>query len=514
MTPSTIERAATGADYDVLRDLWSTQFRLLGWRPRLCALGKNETGTWLTYECPSAWDSRVVVVHANGGRLVTGSTLEWIGPGRNRAWHLPGPLAAAPVGGAFTWATLDGVPVVASGSLEGDPVVVCGFDPADVHVQPTMNAVLRRALRAAQPTAAWLDMQSIVGLRMDDPGASASVHLEPWSYERLGPRAWREVGDLLAHQEARMSVAYTPGWVDDGDRSQGELLVDGRAVERVPGRVHPSPLVRFIGKRARSADCASEFAAICELRDRGLCETELHGYTHVHPDLERWAASSDRHHKLGWYRELGPDVTSAVAARGNDRHPIALGLALMRKYVGEPRALVCPGNACSANTLDHAYRLGLDAVVSRAFAVRGSGSFSTLDGVVSESLETDPVRALATEAPVIAGFHDRDLALEGVGWLEAQLARWRAAGARRFVDLRDLTSAFNLEISLERQANGIRLRVDRHGGVPLAAPFGVLVEAGPDLASKLELMAAGDTAIVSVEPESDGLARVQIPAGV
>ena len=144
----------------------------------------------------------------------------------------------------------------------------------------------------------------IVALRMDDPGASASVHLDDWSYEKLDPGLWSEVGDVLEREGARMSVGYTPGWVDDGDRSRGELYVDGSPAERVEGRVHPSPLVRYEGITATSADYSAEFAALAALRDRDVVTIDLHGHTHLRPELERWAHSETAHTKFGWYSRV------------------------------------------------------------------------------------------------------------------------------------------------------------------------------------------------------------------
>ena len=246
-----------------------------------------------------------------------------------------------------------------AGGCGGCPRSSAASIPPTSPRRPELGAILRLALLASRPAAAWLDLDGIVALRMDDPGASASVQLDPWSYEKLDPEDWEEIGRLLARSDAVLTIGYTPGWVDDGDAERGELRVGGRRVERRPGDVHPSPLVDYRGRRAPSADCQAEFRAVADLCSRGLCTVEMHGYTHVHPELERWARAPTRHQKLGWYRELGPEVAGTLrrkaARRASDRpRPRALRAPLRRVAFGArvpgermrpgvARASLCPG---------------------------------------------------------------------------------------------------------------------------------------------------------------------------
>lgn len=285
------------------------------------------------------------------------------------------------------------------------------------------------------------DLAGTVALRMDDPGASASVQLDGWSYTKLEPGRWEVVGDVLERERARLSIGYTPGWVDDGDGARGELFVSGAGVERVPGRVHPSPLVRYEGRSAHSGDYAAEFAAMLELRRRGLAAIELHGYTHVHPDRERWARSPTAHEKVGWYRELGAEVVGSLEGLPRERHPLALGYSLFAEHFGgAPRALLCPGNACGEAIIAHAFELGFEAIAARSLAVRGDGGFEWVTRVPTLLLEHSPPASLAEGEAAIASFHDRDLALHGPQWLERRLAEWRGGGARRFVDVAELAA--------------------------------------------------------------------------
>lgn len=497
--------AGRASDAWRLEDFWSGQYRLLGWGDLQAARRDAE----------AANGPPTLLAHPARGRPVAGRTLEWIGPGERRSWELPAAVAAREVAGEVVWATLDGAPIVARGRLRGLPAVLCGLDPGDARSAPEPGAVLRLALIGSRPAAAWLDLRGIVALRMDDPGSSASVHLDRWSHEKLEPSGWRELGRLLMQADARLTVAYTPGWVDDGDAERGELRVDGRAVERTPGVVHPSPLVSYRGRQVPSADCEAEFRAIADLRARGLCAVEMHGYTHVHPELERWARAPTRHQKLGWYRELGPEVASTVRRRPLSAHPIARGLELFERHFGEPPSvLVCPGNACGPESLERASALGLEAVAAEGFSVRRGEYFDWLPGVDCGRPESPASRALATQTPAIACFHDRDLALEGIGWLRDVLARWRSAGADRFIDLRELTSAVGLRLGLDREPDGWRLEVVRESGPALRRSFPVLVRAPDRPQPEIPAATPQGPLRLRAEPVAAGVSRVLLPPGV
>src|SRR5262249_25241673 len=157
----------------------------------------------------------------------------------------------------------------------------------------------RVLVSSAEGPLAWLDLGGTVVLRMDDPGGAQSAYSASWCHARLGEREWDEVGAILRRHEARLSVAYVSGWVDDGDAARGALRVGGREVPRRPGAVHPSPAVCYEDRAGHAPgarhDCAAEHRGIERLRAQRLAEVELHGYTHMHPDAARWARSPDRY---------------------------------------------------------------------------------------------------------------------------------------------------------------------------------------------------------------------------
>src|SRR5204863_10018522 len=116
------------------------------------------------------------------------------------------------------------------------------------------------------------------------------------------------------------------GWVDDGDPARGVLEVAGHPVERVPGRVHPSPLVTYHDRTGLGTlnDYQAEFRGIQALRRQGLGDVELHGYTHMHADPTAWAKAPDRFVTTAWYRELGRAADPIIAGLPRDQHPLAL----------------------------------------------------------------------------------------------------------------------------------------------------------------------------------------------
>ena len=114
----------------------------------------------------------------------------------------------------------------------------------------------------------------------------------------------------------------------------------------------------------------------------------------------------------------------------------------------------------------------------------------------------------------MACFHDRDLAQGGVDWLHRLLARWRSAGADRFIDLRELTSALGLRLALDRDPDGWRLEVARERGPALRRSFPVLVRAPDRLPAALPAATPQGPLRLDVEPVAGGVSRVLLPAGI
>jgi hypothetical protein len=213
-------------------------------------------------------------------------------------------------------------------------------------------------------------------------------------------------------------------------------------------------------------DYSSEFAGIQALRAAGLADVEMHGYTHVHPDRKAWAKAPDRYGSTRWYRELG--ARRILARCAPNEHPLALAMGAFRRFFGvRPTTLVSPGDQWINESLERALGLGIQLVDSYYLAIRHDERFCWCNHVCSPYLDEPDGAWFDSGLPVVGYFHDMEPAREGVGWLTKCLDRWQAAGARRFIDFRELAASAGRCLDLDVDANGrLRLTVKTLEGTP------------------------------------------------
>ena len=410
--------------------------------------------------------------HVSGGRPVEDG-LRWVGPGPKREWSAWPRVEVRELAAAedcVTWARIGEAPLVLARPVGNGVVATLAAHPVELaDAAPSGSGLLRRLLTRGTPgPLAWLDLEGVVVPRLDDPGSASSAHLDDWAHRSLTEAEWIAVADDLRARDARITVGYVPGWVDDGEPERGELLVDGEPVERLGGRVHPSPLVVY---RAASGDTAqdrpAEMRGIDRLRSSGAGELELHGHTHVRPPLEAWARAEDRHERVDWYREL-------EELEPGDDDSVALGLERFRASFGEsPAALCCPGHACSPAAAESAARSGLGLVSAETLGVADGERLVWCDHVRSPYADGAAGPWLQSDGPVVAGLHDRDLVLQGTGWLGERLDEWLAHGARRICDLRELAAILEHRVAVEPGSSEptVRRPSEHFGPLPRELPI-------------------------------------------
>ncbi len=388
---------------------------------------------------------------AAGRRQAAGSP-RWGGPGTGRSWSGWLHLEAAVLelsDGTVPWAFAGGTPLAVARSYGEGALVSLSASAAEIRdAGPAGSGVLRHLLiHGTRRALAWIDLEGTVVLRMDDPGSAANIHLRSWAHPELGGDEWAELASELTSRNARMSACCVPGWIDDGDAGRGELRVDGEAVERVGGAVHASPGVVYRGADGTVHDYVDEFRGLLSFRAAGAGELEQHGYTHVGPDREAWAGADDRYESVSWYRELehiGPQVEAFGPA-----DPIAAGGRILTELLGElPSTLTCPGQACSPHAAELAVAAGFELVATEALALRDGEGLVWDPYVVCAGVDYPDPNLLESGIPVQAVLHDRDIALERPSWLGRWLDAWAQAGARRFVDFRELAGLLGVRVGL------------------------------------------------------------------
>jgi hypothetical protein len=454
----------------------------------------------------------------------SGRSLTWIGPGLPTTWFCRRDLSVVNLSipeDAVVWTTLDGAPAVVARRTGRGVVATLAFDPSAARdCDGAATALLRHLLVfGPQGPAAWLDFANTMVLRMDDPGGAQNAHKWDWCYPKLDDEAWGAIGRDLARRVARLSIAYTPGWVDDGDPQRGELIVDGRKAERAPGRVHPSPLVVYEDRAGHAPgtryDYVSEFRGIQRLRGAGLAEVELHGYTHMHPDRIGWARAEDRYVARPWFRELGVNAEEALRRVSPDEHPLSLGMAAIENFFDvRPTTLIPPGDEWTDEVLEHALELGLQLVDSYYLALRHEGRFCWSTHVCSPYLNTAESSWFDAGLPVVGYFHDYELAIEGLQWMKKWLDEWQDAGAKRFIDFRELAAVLGRRVWLED--NGVpTLIVKEAGGPDLVRPLRVAI-ALPSraLPSEIVVRSQGSEIVVPVVATAGRVGLVEVPTSL
>ncbi len=536
---------------------WLTLSRLSGWGVTVATtpnLSLHAGSRWIVVGCDPEtlgddWAAYIqarlaaepLLVITRGGRADTplarlsraqlrpeticGRSLMWKGPGLESSWTCRNVVTARRLefsDDVSVWLEMDGLPVVVARRLGRGVMVTLGFHPSGARdADGAMTAMLKHLLIwGALAPVAWMDFEHTMVLRMDDPGGAQNVYNRNFCYPKLNEVQWAAIGRDLQQRQARLSMAYVSGWVDDGAAKRGTLKVGGHEPPRVPAKVYPSPHVLYEDRAGHRPgtfhDYQAEFRGIQALRSAGLGDVELHGYTHVHPDRQAWLAAADRYETwpaTSWYRELGEPAKTALAALPAEQHPLVLGMAAFREHFEiRPTTLIPPGDQWTNEVLEMTLDLGLILVDSYYLAIRDTDRFCWCTHVCSPYLDKPDAAWFDSGLPVVGYFHDFEPAVYGVEWMSKWLDRWQKVGARRFIDFRELAAAVGRHVHLEDRDGALSLTVGSRQAPALVRPLPVNIRV-PDGKLSSKLSATIDGAEVSFELQSlqGGLGRVVLP---
>ncbi|MBN1788095.1 MAG: polysaccharide deacetylase family protein [Sedimentisphaerales bacterium] len=226
-----------------------------------------------------------------------------------------------------------------------------------------------------------------LALRIDDIGAS-SKRFEVYSkvpggnilflkclpafkawgpYEELSAGQWEGIFSILRRFGAKLTVSVTAGWVEK----------DGQ-------------LIPFIQKFPSQAE------AIKKALDEGLVEIANHGLTHcvIGRHLPRLFSSNRTFHREFW-SWLEEDVHYEHIERAQN--------ILQDYFQVKVTTLVPPGNVFCDATVKAAEKFGINLI-----------------NCYTETKTIGSVRIVGEEN--VFAFHDRELIIDGIGWLEGRLA--------------------------------------------------------------------------------------------
>jgi len=253
------------------------------------------------------------------------------------------------------------------------------------------------------------DLRNVLVLRLDDPGAAVKEHLAGWAHPPLPTQTWDAFWSAI-DGFGRASVFCCAGYV----------LADGRVVD---SRDH----------------LPQEWASLDSGVRRGLADLECHGYTHMHPDAEAWAAAPDRHTDVRWFRELWPPAVPEEPSPAAQAERLR---AWQRTLNSAGTAVVAPGEEWGLNTLAAAQQCGFTLFNSWGLCFLDRPVPTWSQGIGSPYLDQPDASWFADCLPQIGYWHDRDMAVNGPTWVAEQLAAWRDCGASRGLSFADLAAAY------------------------------------------------------------------------
>ncbi|MCL6257696.1 hypothetical protein M3O96_01260 [Aquiflexum sp. TKW24L] len=359
-------------------------------------------------------------------------------------------------------------------------LVGLGFNPIEkIDEHPEFFPLIKQILTISHPTAvAWIDWTGTMALRMDDPGSSEIIHHEIYqNTPKLTENQWLEIGSIIENFNAKLSIAYVNGWVDDGNREKGELHIKGQLVDRLAGEVYPSQEVLYLSKKNVSYDYVSEYHCIQKLILQQKAQVETHGFTHLYPDLNSWSISPNKSNDINWFREFGADAMKFIKDSSPENHPLQNASKALKSYWNDqPVVMVFPGETFTLQTQKDALEMRWKMISSYYQAFKIEERFCWTQLVEAPYLDQHDISWGIKECPVVGYFHDFDLSKHGVGWFSDCLENWKECGFKYFIDLRTLLIGYNFNLTLEDKPNIGILHLNNKLYTPDGYPFRIKIK--------------------------------------
>lgn len=279
-------------------------------------------------------------------------------------------------------------------------------------------------------------------LRMDDPGAAQNAYLERWHHPELNTKQWEKVEQDLQKYHAVMTIGYVVAWLDDGNTKLGDLWVQGEKVsQRIPGSLYPSHQIKYFHKSLQQTfhlDKQFEF-----IRDSKYLIPELHGFTHITPNIELWLNSKDRYSEVKWYREFLQTETTPVQQRKPKVQEKLLNdgkIYFNKAFQKNPSVFIPPGHKISYDTRDLIAKQGMSMMSDSSITLLKNKQMFRSRLIATQAIDSKEKNiTLELGYPIILLLHDRDIAIQNKNWLENNLNYWKKLGIKKYISLKELS---------------------------------------------------------------------------
>ena len=413
-------------------------------------------------------------------KIYSGNIIQWKGTGNKKCWDCRNTIQMQTLEWKTeydTYVTMGGAVLVAGKRIGFGKLAVLSFQPSSARdLEGSFTALLKHLLimESLLPVT-WLNWENTLILRMDDPGSLEPVYNGLYQNTKLNEQEWEIIGRELKKKNARISLGYVPGWVDDGNAERGRLEVDGRLCSRIKGKIYLSHLVKYEmlndNNNHRIYDYQAEFRGIQKLRNEGLADVELHGYTHLHPDRIAWANATDRYLNTSWYREFGTEAIEFIKSTPGFEHPLHSGIkAFLNSWNVFPTTLICPGDKFTNDVLEKALQAGLMIVSSYYLCIRIENKLCWAQHICAPYLNEPDPSWFDSGLPVVGYFHDFDISINGTNWFSNYLDEWENAGANYFMDFREVSALLNHYLTIEESDDEYEITVEAVNDYKLIRP--------------------------------------------
>ncbi|MCS7312590.1 MAG: polysaccharide deacetylase family protein, partial [Acidobacteria bacterium] len=362
--------------------------------------------------------------------------------------------------------------------------VLIGFPSDELwSVRPDrLDGWIFRYLTAELPVAVAAPLRHTAVLRMDDPQTSSKIwNTEapppyPTRYPGLTAAEWAEIGRLVGVHQARLSVMYVSGFVDDGDGQAGTLYLQGRPIsDRTCGRIYD---VRDVTYRLadRVYDFPAEFQALRDLVARDIVDIESHGYIHTTPFLQDWCRDPQRSRHFLWISEFFDLYRQRPVPTATQQAHLQASIDRIRRWFGRaPVAFSPPMHAYDEATPVIAQQLGLAVMHAQTlFDLTRTPILETARLMVHWAhlpYVEDP-DLNESGYPIVIGLHEWDLRthVPPIRWIHHQIVFFQQRGYRRIISFRELAGYLGARVQArywpkpDREEVVLTVRIDRTGG--------------------------------------------------